>query len=135
MEALHHLAARLEEAAAPLAAARPDELDPGPMATWGDDNGGAFGEVVEALGASLTAALHARGREMSAAAAELTRLADSLRLAGGGYRDVDHEVGRSIAVAGGTHPDGGAPPPGTPHGRAVPPPHRRPSGPAPGWEH
>jgi hypothetical protein len=135
MEALHHLAARLEEAAAPLAGARPDELDPGPMAAWGDDNGGALGEMVEALGASLTAALHARGRELSGAAAELTRLADSLRLAGGGYRDVDREVGRSIAVAGGTHPDGGPAPPGSPHGPAVLPPHPQPSGPAPGLEH
>jgi hypothetical protein len=135
MEALHHLAARLEEAAAPLGGARPDELDPGPMATWGGDNGGALGEVVEALGASLTAALHARGREMSGAAAELTRLADSLRRAGAGYRDVDHEVGRSIAAAGGALPDGGAAPPGPPPGSAVLPPHQQPSGPAPGWEH
>jgi hypothetical protein len=122
MEALHRLAGRLDEAAAPLAGARPDELDPGPVAAWGDRNAGALGEVVEALGGSLTAALHARGREMSGAAAELTRLADALRLAGGGYRDVDHDVGRSIASAGGAEPAGGgaAPPgqpPGPPHGR------------------
>jgi len=123
MEALHRLATRLDEAAAPLAGARPDELDPGPVATWGDGNAGTLGEVVGALGASLTAALHARGREMSGAAAELTRLADSLRLAGGGYRDVDHDVGRSVAAAGRTEPaGGGATPPGLPPGQPPAPP-------------
>lgn len=96
MEALHRLADRLDAAAAELAAARPDEWDPG------DTGGGAHapglpGELAAALQSQRTAALHARTREAAAAAARVAGLAADLRTAAAGYSGVDETAGRRTA--------------------------------------
>lgn len=86
MEALHRLADQLDEAAAVLAGARPDEHDPG--SAWGE-HPGAPGEVAAALQRQLGAALHSRTREAAAAATRLGGLAAELRVAAASYTAVD----------------------------------------------
>jgi hypothetical protein len=91
MDALRRLADQLEQAAAMLAAGRPDESDPGAAAT-GDGGPGALGEVVAALDRQRAGALQARTREMAAAAERIRELADDLRLAAAGYADADESA-------------------------------------------
>jgi hypothetical protein len=91
VQALDQLAGRLEEVAAVLAGGRPDECDPGAVAT-GPTGGGAPGEVSAALHHQRTAALHARARESASTAAQLGALARDLRAAAAGYADADEAV-------------------------------------------
>ena len=102
MRSVSRVADRLEEAAAVLAGAGRDRPGPGrdgpragrdpqpdPGAATGTDLPGGPGEVTAALHRQRTAALDARAREVSSAAARLDALARDLRTAVAGYALAD----------------------------------------------
>jgi hypothetical protein len=74
--------------------------DPGPAA-FGGDTPGRLGELGRALHDGLGAALAAREREAAATGARLADLAGALRIAAGGYRDVEDAARRRHQDTGG----------------------------------
>lgn len=89
MEPLRRLADGLDHAATTFGGTRPDEWDPAQPAGPGP---GAPGEVTADLHRQVTAALHARTREASAAAAATADLAARLRTVAAGYTDADESA-------------------------------------------
>ncbi len=94
---MYRLADRLDEAAAALTAARPEEHEP--VGAF-DDRPGAPGELTAALQRQLGATLHARGREATAAAARLGDLAVQVRQAAAGYSAADDSARERAARVG-----------------------------------
>ncbi|MGA3486803.1 hypothetical protein ACK8GG_02170 [Micromonosporaceae bacterium DT55] len=90
MESLHRLAARLDRAAATVAAisyAVPGADPPHPA--FGADANGRAGELGRALHRQWRQASDARAREAAEAAARLAATADAVRAAAGNYADID----------------------------------------------